>query len=875
MPLGRFTIQAQEALERSQQLVGERNQGELRALHLLYILLIQEDSSCRQILEKMKIAVDELEKEVFESLNKIPRVFTIGGGGFMQMYFSQEMMQVIETAAKKSLARKDEFISVEHLFWGILTVKSTAQEILSNFQITAEEFWKTFEELSEGEKVTDEFRSATTNILEKYTQDLTQLAKENKLDPVIGREMELRRVMQILSRRTKNNPVLIGEPGVGKTAIVEGLAQMINSGEVPESLKNKRILSLDLGALVAGTRFRGEFEERLKSLLKEIKKNKGEIIIFIDELHTLVGAGAAEGAIDASNLLKPSLARGELRAIGAATFKDFRNYIEKDPALERRFQPIMVEEPSPEDAMTILRGLKEKYEAHHGVKISEEAIVAAVQLSSRYITDRFLPDKAIDLIDEAASVLKLEIDSVPLVISNFQKKIKNLEIEKEVLKKESSSQVKENLQKIEKEIKRLKKEYESLDKKWQKEKQLLNNIHAIKKNIEVLKKEIQEFEREGNLEKVAEIVYGQIPKLQQRLTNEEKKVTRLTRQERFVKEEVSAEDVAKIVSRWTGIPVSRMLESESKKLQEMEKVLSQRVVGQKEAINAISRAIRRARAGIAEEDRPLGSFMFLGPTGVGKTELARALAEFMFSDEKTLIRLDMSEYMEKHSVARLIGSPPGYVGYEEGGQLTEIIKHRPYSLILFDEIEKAHPDVFNILLQILDNGRLTDGKGRIVNFKNTIIIMTSNLGGEYIQQMTTLGFEVDSEKKKKQMQKNELREKIKEALRERFRPEFINRIDEIIIFDSLTPQDIQKIVEMQLSKIQKRLINKNIKLEVTSQVKKYLAEKGYDANYGARPLKRLIEKEILDPLAERIIERQFNKRSLLTISIKNNEIVIK
>lgn len=858
MPLGRFTSKAQVAIEKAQQMAIERNQGEMRALHLLYVLLDEDESGVREILEKnMDVDTENLLKDTFEEIAKLPRVFSVGGG-FGQMYLSQEMMQIIESAAKKTMEDKNEYISPEYLFYGILGTKNSAQELINKYGLKKEDFLEALYQYSKGEKILDEFQEVGTAI-EKYTQDLTKLAEEHKLDPVIGREEELRRVMQILSRRTKNNPILIGEAGVGKTAIVEGLAQRIVSGEVPESLAHKKIISLDLGALIAGTRFRGEFEERLKNLLKEIKK-AGDIIIFIDEIHTLVGAGAAEGAIDASNLLKPALARGELRAIGAATFKDFREYIEKDPALERRFQPVFVEEPSPEEALEILRGLKPKYEAHHGLKISEEALVAAVQLSSRYISSRFLPDKAIDLIDEAASALSMEIGSIPLVISDLKNKIKSLELKQQALKKDRSQNKKEvQNKKIDNELKLLRKKFKELNSKWQKEKEIFTEVGEIKKNIEQLFKESQEYEKTGQLDKVAEIIYGKIPQLEKKLKIKEKALENIPAKERFLKDEVMAEDIARVVSNWTGIPVTRMLEEESQKLARIEQELAKRVVGQEEAIRAVSRAIKRARAGISEEERPIGSFMFLGPTGVGKTELARALAEFMFSDEKALIRIDMSEYMEKHNVSRLIGSPPGYVGYETGGQLTEAVKHRPYSLILFDEIEKAHPEVFNILLQILDNGRLTDGKGRVVNFKNTIIIMTSNLGGEYVHELASLGFAVDNKKSELEQQKETLKNKIYEALAERFRPEFLNRIDEIIIFNSLAYRDIEKIIDLQIEKINRRLLDKKICIRLTPAAKKYLVQKGYSPDYGARPLKRLIEKEILDSLADKIIARQIKE----------------
>ncbi len=874
MPIGRFTNKAQIALERAQQMAFERNQGEMRALHLLYVLL-DEDFNIREILEKeLNIPVDDLTKDVLEEIIKLPRIY-ITSSSFATMPLSQEMMQIIESAAKKSYEDKNDYISPEYLFYGILASKNSAQEVLNKYQIKKNDYLEALRKYSEGERITDEFQELKENSLEKYTQDLTKLAEENKLDPVIGRETELRRVMQILSRRTKNNPILLGEAGVGKTAIVEGLAQLIAKGDVPEVLKDKRIISLDLGALIAGTRFRGEFEERLKNLLKAIKKEQN-IIIFIDEIHTLVGAGAAEGAIDASNLLKPALARGELRAIGAATFKDYREYIEKDPALERRFQPVIIEEPSPEEAIAILRGIKEKYELHHGLKITDEAITAAVHLSVRYITSRFLPDKAIDLIDEAASSLSLEIGSIPLPILEISRKIKSLELEKEALKQEKGAN-KARLKKVELELKKLKEKYEKIYKKYEEEKKLFTEVSNIKKTIEDLKKKAEMEEREGHLDKVAEIYYGEIPALYKELESKEKKLNEIPTEDRFLRNEVTAEDIAKVVSRWTGIPVAKMMEEESRKLLRIEEELSKRVVGQDEAIKAVAGAIRRARAGIAEEDRPLGSFIFLGPTGVGKTELARALAEFMFSDEKSLIRFDMSEYMEKHAVSRLIGSPPGYVGYEEGGQLTEAVKHRPYSLILFDEIEKAHPEVFNILLQILDSGRLTDGRGRTVNFKNTIIIMTSNLGGEYVKEMSSLGFEVNHKKEKEinQKRKQELKEKILQSLKEYFRPEFINRIDEIIVFNPLSLKDILKIVNLQFNKINKRLENKGIVLKLTDKAAEFIAKNGYDPEYGARPLKRYIEKYVLDVLADKLISKEIKEGSNVLVDVENDKIVLK
>ncbi|MGB9763088.1 MAG: ATP-dependent Clp protease ATP-binding subunit [Minisyncoccia bacterium] len=873
MPFAKFTNKAQAALERAQQMAWERHQGEMRALHLFYTLLDDEETSVRDILNKgFNLDIEALMKDILEEIIKLPRIF-VNKEEIGQMYLSPEIIQILETASKKSTEDKNDYVSCEYLLYGIIATNNSASDIIKKYQLDKDKYLEALHSFVGEEKSTDEFTEPTGSILEKYSQDLVALAKSNKLDPVIGREKELLRVMQILSRRTKNNPILIGEAGVGKTAIVEGLAQKIAQNDVPEILKNKRIISLDLGALIAGTRFRGEFEERFKKVLKEIQKDP-TIITFIDEIHTLVGAGAAEGAIDASNLLKPALARGELRLIGATTYRDYREHIEKDPAFERRFQTVVVEEPSQEEAIAILRGLKEKYEAHHGLKISDDAIVAAVQLSVRYITDRYLPDKAIDLIDEAASLLSLEIGSTPLPILELERQIKNLELEKEALKKEEN--LGERLKEIDKELKKLKKKYDDLVNRWTKEKELFLSIAKIKKELEESRSLAQQEERNGNLEKVAEIVYGKIPQLEKELTSLERVLNKIPGKDRFFKEIVTREDVARVVSRWTGIPVTEILEDEMQKLSRMEEILSQRVVGQDEAIKAISRAIRRARAGLSEEDRPLGSFMFLGPTGVGKTELARALAEFMFNDEKALVRIDMSEYMEKYSVARLIGSPPGYVGYEEGGQLTEIVKHRPYSLILFDEIEKAHPEVFNILLQVLDNGRLTDGKGRTVNFRNTIIIMTSNLGGEYIKEIAGLGFAYgNKENNDYKNQKEKLEAKILEALQEFFRPEFLNRIDDIIIFNPLTPKNIEKIVEIQINKIIKRVGAKGIILEFTKEAKKYLAQKGYDPNFGARPLKRLIEKEVVNPLADKIISQEIKSNDLVIIDESNGRLIIK
>jgi ATP-dependent Clp protease ATP-binding subunit ClpB len=727
---------------------------------------------------------------------------------------------------------------------------------------------KILAEIRGGARVTDPQPEAKYQVIEKYARNLTALAREKKLDPIIGREIEIRRLMQILSRRTKNNPVLIGEAGVGKTAIVEGLAQRIVAKDVPESLKEKEIIALDLGAMVAGTKYRGEFEERIKALLKEINRAKGKYLLFIDELHTLVGAGAAEGAIDASNLLKPALARGELRAIGATTLKEYQKYVERDPALERRFQPIYVSEPSIEDTLSILRGIKEKYELHHGVKIKDSALKAAIELSSRYITDRFLPDKAIDLIDEAASALRLEIESEPAELDKLKREIQKLEIEKKAEKSEKDSDFQRKLKTINRTLADLKEKCKALEIKWKAEKDLIQKIKDYKREIDQLNISSEIAQREANLQKVAEIKYGKIPNLLKELRRTEKELVKIQKKHKILKEEVDKEDVAEVVSRWTGIPVTKLVQEEAKKLEKMEKILSQRVIGQKEAILAISNAIRRARAGVSEVNKPLGSFLFLGPTGVGKTETAKALAEFLFNDEKALVRLDMSEYMERHAVSKIIGSPPGYVGHEEGGQLTEKIRRRPYSVILLDEIEKAHPEIFNILLQIMEDGRLTDAKGRVTSFKNSILIMTSNVGSEYISQMGNLGFLEEREEKS-------LKEKIREVLREEFRPEFLNRIDEIIIFNYLGKAEIKKIVDLELKKINERLKPKGIEIKALESAKEILVKKGFDSNLGARPLKRVIQKLVLDPLSLMIISGKIKEKERVIIEGKEDQIIFK
>src|SRR3989344_2824818 len=794
-----FTNKAQDAIMQAQQLAQEKGQQQIDALHLLFSLLSQEGSIIITILQKLGVDVDNLKKKAEAQIIKIPVIST--PTAFGQFYLTQDMAKVLDRARQEAMNMQDEFISVEHLFLALLDVRSNAKEVLEKIsfffgeqedgkfktsKLDYESVLKVLSQIRGGQRITDPEPESKYQVIEKYTRNLTSLASAGKIDPIIGRENEIRRLMQIISRRTKNNPVLIGEAGVGKTAIVEGFARKIARGDVPEFLRNKEIISLDLGAIIAGTKYRGEFETRIKALLKELNRASGKYILFIDELHTLVGAGAAEGAIDASNLLKPALSRGELRAIGATTLKEYQKYIERDPAFERRFQPIYVQEPSSDDAVAILRGIKEKYEVHHGVKIKDSAIKATVDLSNRYISDRFLPDKAVDLMDEAASALRLEIESEPHEIEKYNKELTKLEIEKQALKKEKGSE--RRLKAIAREIADLKEKTKGLRAKWSAEKELINKIKEIKQKLDGLSHQIDVAQRDADLEKVAEIKYGKIPELLKEQKTTEQKLIKIQKEHHFLKEEVTEEDVAQVVSRWTGIPVMRLITEEAKKLETMEVALNRRVIGQQEAISAISRAIRRARAGISEENKPLGSFMFLGPTGVGKTETARALAEFLFDDEKAMIRLDMSEYMERHTVSKIIGSPPGYVGYEEAGQLTEKVRRRPYAVLLLDEVEKAHPDVFNILLQIFEDGRLTDSRGRTVSFKNTIIIMTSNLGSDYINKMSSIGFS----NKEELMQRESMREKIFDSLKDSFRPEFLNRIDEVVIFNYLQKEQIIK-----------------------------------------------------------------------------------
>ncbi len=858
MRFDKFTLKAQEIIQAAQQLAEKYGHQQIEPEHLVRAILDQSEGVVPPLLGKIGADKGQLIQSVEAALEKIPKV---SGSGLGQAYISPRSKSVLDKAFSEAEQMKDEFVSLEHILLAVTGEKEgEASRLLAMAGITRDTILQALVDIRGGQRFTDQNPEDKFQALERFTIDLTAIASKGDLDPVVGRDDEIRRIIQILSRRTKNNPVLIGEPGVGKTAIVEGLAQRIVQGDVPETLKDKRVVALDMGTLIAGAKYRGEFEDRLKALLKEVTDAHGQIILFIDEMHTLVGAGAAEGAVDASNMLKPPLARGELKCVGATTIKEYRKYIEKDAAFERRFQPVMVEEPTVEDTISILRGLKEKYEVHHGVRIKDSALVAAATLSHRYITDRFLPDKAIDLIDEATSHLRIEIDSMPAEIDNIQRKITQLEIEKEALKKEKDQASRDRLKKIKDELNQLKSQTDEMTGHWKKEKDAISRIREIKERLETTKSEAQIAEREGNLARAAELKYGTLIELEKTLNEENKRLEELQSGQKMLKEEVDSEDIAEVVAKWTGIPVSRMMEGEKEKLLQMEDRLEKRVVGQEKAIVAVANAVRRARSGLQDPNRPIGSFIFMGPTGVGKTELARALAEFLFDDEQYMVRIDMSEYMEKHSVARLIGAPPGYVGYEEGGYLTEAIRRHPYSVVLFDEIEKAHPDVFNALLQILDDGRMTDGKGRTVDFKNTVLIMTSNVGSQWIQEQ---GGKDNPEMEKQVM----------DALRATFRPEFLNRIDEIVMFNSLGPEEIQKIVGIQIEILGTRLEANKISLELTDEAKEFLARTGFDPVYGARPLKRAIQHLIQDPLAVKILEGSVKDGDHIKVDVRDGQVV--
>ncbi len=875
MRLDKLTLKAQEALQEAKNLAEEHNHQQIGEEHLLLALVEQSEGVVVPVLQKIGVEIEQLKARLEEHLNSLPQVHGGGQlGGPEQIFVTPSLNKTLESAWREAQAMKDEYLSTEHLLLAIAEAEEanpSSPEILKGLGVTKERIYEALTGIRGGQRVVDQNPEGKYQALERYTRDLTDLARKGKLDPVIGRNDEIRRVIQVLSRRTKNNPVLIGEAGVGKTAIVEGLAQRIVSGDVPETLKEKRVAALDMGALIAGTKFRGEFEDRLKAVLKEINEAAGQIIVFIDELHTVVGAGAAEGAVDASNMLKPALARGELRCVGATTTEEYRKYIEKDAALERRFQPILVREPTVEDTISILRGLKERYELHHGVRIHDSALVAAAVLSSRYLTERFLPDKAIDIVDEAASKLRTEIESMPTEIDEVERKVRQLEIEEQALKREKDRASRERLAKLRSELAGLKEKSDRLKAKWQNEKEIIQRIREVKAKIDEAKLEEQQAERSGDLERVAKIRYGTLVELQKELEAEKERLEALQQagEQKMLKEEVDEEDVAEVVAKWSGVPVAKMLEGETEKLVRMEERLKERVVGQDEAISLISNAIRRARAGLSDPNRPIGSFIFMGPTGVGKTELAKALAEFLFDDERAMVRMDMSEFMERHSIARLIGAPPGYVGYEEGGFLTEAVRRRPYTVVLFDEIEKAHNDVFNLLLQILDDGRLTDGHGRTVNFKNTVIILTSNVASHLMPEARPRAQERGEE-----LRGEKLRERVLEELKLRFRPEFLNRIDEIIIFNPLGKDEIKKIVEIQMRYLEERLAaERKISLSVSESVKELVASKGFDPAFGARPVKRTIQRLIEDPLSVKILSGEFAEGETVKMNVSEGAVV--